>query len=98
MPHLPEPALPGGLSRLSGAAGVHHAVHAGAERPDRAFLSQLEGRMRLAAPVPDFRGGTPGHRRVDPLVQRGAPAPGAGLLESARTPGATRSTSGLISG
>jgi hypothetical protein len=95
---LSEPAVPGSLSRLSAAAGVHHPVHARAKRHHRALLPESERRVCLVAPVRQLRGGAPGDRRVDPLVQRGASAPGAGLSEPTRTPGARSSLGGLISG
>ncbi len=51
---LPESAVPAGLSRLSSAAGVHHALHAGAEWDDRTVLSESERGVRLATHVPDL--------------------------------------------
>jgi hypothetical protein len=85
-----EPTVLGGLSRLSAAAGIHHPVHARAERHHRAFLPESQRRVCLAAHVPELRGGAPRDRWVDPLVQRGAPASGPGLSEHTRTSLATR--------
>jgi len=41
-------------SRLSPAARVHHALHAGAEWDDRTVFSESERGVRLATHVPDL--------------------------------------------
>ncbi|MDR4479738.1 MAG: IS3 family transposase [Nitrospira sp.] len=53
-PDLPESAGSTGLSRLSPAAGVHHALYAGTEWDDRTVFSESERRVRLATHVPDL--------------------------------------------
>ena len=53
-PDLPESAVSAGLSRLSLAAGVHHALHAGAEWDHRTILSESQGGVCLATHVSDL--------------------------------------------
>src|SRR5262249_19511545 len=83
-PDLPEPSLPRRVSGLAPAQGIHHAVHAGAERGGRTLLPQPEGRVRLAAQLPELHRGPPRGAAVDPLVQRGASPSGARLPQPAR--------------
>ena len=45
------------------------------------FFPEPERRVRLAALVPELSGSSPIDCCVDPMVQRGEPAPGAGLSE-----------------
>src|SRR5947207_11647 len=97
-PDLSESTLSRGVSRLPAYAGVHHTVYAPAEWNHRALLPQLEGGMRLAAQLRQLRTRPARAECVDPLVQRGAPAPGAGLSEPARLPGARSRSGGLILG
>src|SRR4029453_7208795 len=59
---------------------------------------QPEGGVRLAAQLRQLRARPARAECVDPLVQRGAPAPGAGLSEPARLPGARSRSGGLIPG
>lgn len=53
-PRVPEPALSGGHEVLPTDAGVHHALHPGAERHHRTLLPQSERGVRLAALFEDF--------------------------------------------
>jgi Integrase core domain/HTH-like domain len=86
----------GGVSRLSAHAGVHHALHAGAERDDRALLPQLEGGVRLAAQLRQLRARPARGERVDPLVQRGAPWHGAGARPRGWCGSSRTSSRGLL--
>ena len=80
-----------------GDAGCH-VLHSRAERHHRAFPPDAARRRLLSGSAPERVGGSPRDCRVVPLIQRGAPAPGAGLSEPTRTAGAARSTWGLMSG
>ena len=64
------PALQRRLPRLPPSSGVHRALHAGAERHDRALLLLARGGGRLAAQLRFVCRGTVGDRGLDPLVQR----------------------------
>src|SRR5262249_54846265 len=94
--HLSKSAVPDGLSRLPAGSGVHYPLHAGAERDHRALLPQREGRMCLAAQLRQLRARPARAEGMDLLVQRGAPAPGTGLSEPPRIPGARSNSRGLI--
>ena len=49
-------------------ADLHHALHPGAKRHHRALLPESEGRVRLAASVPELPDGSSRDGRGDPLV------------------------------
>ena len=95
-PNLSESAFPGGVPGLPAHSGVHHAVHARAERDHRALLSQPEGGTCPAAQLRHFRARSAPAECVDPLVQRGALAPGVRLSEPVRIPGARSHSGGFI--
>jgi putative transposase len=59
------------------------------------FFRSLEGGMRLAAQLPELRGGAPRGAAVDRMVQRAASASGARLPEPAPVSEATGATCGL---
>ena len=97
-PHLPEPPVSSCLPRLPTETGVHHAVHPGAERSHRAFLSQPEGEVHLAAQLLQLQASSARDSAVDRLVQHGTAAPGSRLHEPERVPSRKRSKSGLTFG
>ena len=86
------------LLRLSPAAGVHHALYAGAEWDDRTVFSEPERGVCLATHVPDVCGGAANHSELGPVVQPRAGASGAGVSEPSPISGATINAGGLISG
>ncbi len=53
------------LFETTGSPKSSSPPYAGAERDDRALLPQSEGRMRLAAQLPELRRGQTGHQLLD---------------------------------
>ena len=68
------------LSRLPARAGVHHPIHAGAERDHRALLPQREGGNASDSTTSSLRARPERVERVDPMVARGVPAPDVGAI------------------
>jgi len=95
---LPESPLPEGVPGVRDQAGVHHAVHAGAEWCGRALLSKPQGGVCLADELQELQRGPAGPREVDPLVQRGATSPGFGVPKPGRVPRGKSELGGLKSG
>ena len=60
--------------------------------------SAPEGRVRLAAHLPELRRGAPRRAALDRVVQRAASAPGTGLSQPAPIPSAAGSACGLTPG
>ena len=75
--------------------GVHHALHARAERHHRALLPHPQGGVCLAAQLHRFHPRTKGGHRLDSSLQHPAPALGPRLQEPHRVPRPTRTQGGL---
>ena len=67
------------------AAGIHHAVHAPAERPGGTDDPDFESAMRSSPPLRKPATYQPGHWRLDWLLQQSAPASGAGNENARRS-------------
>ena len=67
-PGLHQPQLYRASQELRPAAGIHHAAHAAAERPDRALDPDFERAMRASPSLRDGAACQPRDRRLDRVL------------------------------